>query len=331
MRFSIFRHLRRSKKNQSSDPRPVFFTLGQLTTEKMKLQQDLYEAVDTITSLRAQLAEYDFLLAHFQSRESEPAFAELQLEETPSSSHSSQISPKTSTIPTWIDDIWLCSGNDSPLKDAEDQWEDDCPEFALSIASHAICSDPFLSPAEEMRCRVFVAAVLHSLGRYEESNQRVEVLLQMISRHYLFDGPHSKDITGIAHFIQGRNLMALNQVPEAYWSLSRALSTPGYHTKARDYQKKAIEEFTRNEAANGSASPTVSLRPLLSWIDSESSICSDSVHQLDVFLTSDVHKNFSQTDCDTQVPAASGLGARTFVDQLFCVPSTPPIRETRLF
>jgi hypothetical protein len=265
MLSKLIRRMRGSKKD--SDVAQLLSMIDRLSNERATLHQDLSEAAETITSLKAQLAEYDLLIAHLQSRTHMS---------TPPTPHMDDIqkSPKAGAD-TWIADIWLSSDSElGLLAEAERQWHDGNPEIAMDIVSRTICTDPFLPPVEEIRCRIFVAAVLHSLGRYEESNKRVDVALQMLSRHYLFDSSHTRHFTGMAHYIRGRNLLTLKEFTEAYWSLARALCTPGYHTKTRHYQRKAIEDFTREEAVDGhSISSKASIRPLLGSADSRSSLC----------------------------------------------------------
>ncbi|KAJ5811663.1 hypothetical protein N7474_007964 [Penicillium riverlandense] len=266
MLSKLIRRMRGSKKD--SDVAQLLPMIDRLSNQRATLQQDLSEASETISSLRAQLAEYDLLVTHLQSR--------THMSTTPPTPHTDDIQTSIQEGPdTWIANIWLSSDNESgPLAKAEQQWQDGCPDFAMDIVSRAICTDPFLPPVEEIRCRIFVAAVLHSLGRYEESNKRVDVALQMLSRHDLFDSSHTRHFTGVAHYIRGRNLLTLKEFTEAYWSLARALCTPGYHTKSRHYQRKAIEDFTREEAVDGhSVSSKASIRPLLGSADSRSSLC----------------------------------------------------------
>lgn len=269
MLSNLVRRMRGDKKD--SDAARLLSMINRLSNESATLQKALSEAVETITALQAQLAEYDLLVAHLQTRTHMTTPPTPHMDEMP---RDMQTSIKASAD-TWIADIWLSSGNESgPLAEAEQQWQDGYPEFAMDIVSRTICTDPFLPPAEEIRCRIFVAAVLHSLGQYEESNKRVDGALQMLSRHYLFDSAHTRHFTGMAHYIRGRNLLTLKEFTEAYWSLARALCTPGYHTKARHYQRKAIEDFTREEAVDGhSVSSKASIRPLIGSADSRSSLC----------------------------------------------------------
>lgn len=273
----FIRRFFRSKKNcrnaTATEERYLYSQFVKLTDENAKLRLDLHEFTDQITDLRAQLAEYDFLLAHAQARAMHSAPTAFQVDERPTPLPTSPLSPTSHPTPAWIEDIWLCSESGIRcLREAERQWQEGRPDLALEIASNAISSDPFLTPCEEMRCRVFVAAALHSLGRYEESNQRLDLVLQMISCHYMFEGPQSQDIVGIAHYIQGKNLMGLEQASEAYWSFSRALSIPGYRDKTRGLQQQAVVDFACQEAADDSASATASLRPLFCRQGSVSSV-----------------------------------------------------------
>lgn len=269
MGFKLLHRLRRlgrRKKNRlrvdAQGERRLRRTVINLTEHNATLQQDLIEAINMINSQKTQLAEYDFLLAHVLSRAMHTAPTAFQADK-PSPTHS--VSPRLRAASLWIEDIWLCSDSDTKaLRHAQRKWQKGHPHAALEIVSNAISSDPFLSPSEELRCRLFVAAVMHSLGQYEDSNQRLDQALQMVSRGFLPQGFQARELTGIGHYIQARNLMALEQLSEAFLVLSRALHTSGYGEKARELQQKAFVDFVCQDAANEHASISSSLQPMLS-------------------------------------------------------------------
>lgn len=269
MGFKLFHRLRRlgrSKKNllrvDAQGERRLRRTVINLTEHNATLRQDLIEATNMINSQKTQLAEYDFLLAHALSRAMHMAPTAFQAEKpSPTPSVSSKLPPTS----VWIEDIWLCSVSDTkPLRHAQRKWQKGHPNAALEIVSNAISSDPFLSPFEELRCRLFVAAAMHSLGQYEDSNQRLDEALRMISRGCLPQGFQARELTGIGHYIHARNLMALEQLSGAFLVLSRALDTSGYGEKARELQQKAFVDFVCQDAANEHASISSSLQPMLS-------------------------------------------------------------------
>ena len=264
MPLKLFNRFRRSKKVASPEERYLHWTVGQLAGENFRLEQELQESCKIIDTLKAQLAEYDVILAHIHSQNMDRALTPTQFERPPSS-HRSSLSPRSPADAFWIKDIWRCSNSDVQcLQAAECEWQERRPQLAMEMIFHAIRTDPFLAPAEEIRCRLFVAAVLHSRGEYDESNRSLEMVLEMIASYSLFDSPQSKDLAGIANFIRGRNLMELEDFIEAYLSFSRVLSTPGYYDKAREYQRQTIIAFTLKEAADDRASVTSSLRPIMS-------------------------------------------------------------------
>lgn len=251
-----------SFKTQEINP---YVKIKQLTAEIISLEQKLQQAIDTIDLFKGQLAEYDVLLAHAQCRVAEPTPSAFQVETQTLGQTSFASSPEMKPTRVWIDDLWLCNTSENtPLQEAEAYWKNGSPQCALEIVSQAIDSNPFLSPSEEIRCRIFAAAVFHSTGNYNESNRRISIVLKTIARYTRLDEPRSGELTSIAHYIQGRNLMELGEFTDAYYSLSRALGTPGYHTKARDYQKNSVIEFTRQVAMGDSASISSSLRPIVS-------------------------------------------------------------------
>ena len=224
--------------------RPEFdIDIGQLLMDNITMRQDLSRSIQTIDALKSQLAEYDVLLAHAQCIYMNPTFTPAQFEKPSSQSRSASLGIDTDAI--WIDDIWLCANSKAQcLRDAERQWQEQRSRLAMEMILQAIHTDPFLSPAEEIRCRLFVAAVMHSRKEYEESTKTLNLLLEMLSGSPIFNRPPYDDLVGIVYFIRGRNLMEQESFIEAYISLSRALGVPGYHDKAREFQRQTITSFT---------------------------------------------------------------------------------------
>ncbi|KAJ5629389.1 hypothetical protein N7528_003046 [Penicillium herquei] len=244
------------------------FRIQQLTSRIFTLEEELQKSNHTTEQLRAQLAEYDVLLAHAQCRVNETSPPTFQADEQSTNQASPPVSPSTKTSNVWIDDIWLCNDAENiPIQEAEAYWKNESPQSALEIVSQAIDANPFLSATEDIRCRIFAAAVLHSMGRFEVSNRRLAVITESVSRYSLLNDPGSKDLVGIAYYVFGRNLIEMGEFAEAYYSLSRALGTPGYHSKTRDYQKAAVVEFTRQKLMMETASVSSSLQPIMSQGD----------------------------------------------------------------
>ncbi|KAJ5194948.1 uncharacterized protein N7498_008386 [Penicillium cinerascens] len=253
----------------------------QLESENIELRRNLQEATATIDAQERQLAEYDFLLAHSQVREIDSTVRSFRPDMNRSPMPIKVLNPRSNPTSSWIQDIWLCIDHDIKcLKDAERHWKNGNPASALQYVKSCVDDgsnsiDSLIRPCEEMRCRAFIAAVLHSFEKYEDSNQRVDAILQIIANGYMhgrmFLGTGSWDIVGIAHFIQGRNLLKLGSLSEAYLSFSRALEIPHYHDKARTFQQQVVVDIAAREATAYASSDTASLRPTNSCRGSVSS------------------------------------------------------------
>ncbi|CAI7656550.1 unnamed protein product [Penicillium discolor] len=231
---NIFRRLRRAIKSRRSTSEDAY-------TKLAELEQELSRAINAVYDLQMRLAEHDFMLAH-----------------------------TTSKITTAsINDIWLCAYSGSLLVDAEEQWQCDEPDLAIELAWQVINQNPFLCELDEMRCRLFIAAVQHYLCQYADSMTSLETVMQTNTCYTVLNNPESSIIDGITYFIKGMNLMKLERFPEAYTSLTRALHIPGYSEKAREVQKQAVIGFTCIEAAEFDHSPAASTHALLDWEDSE--------------------------------------------------------------
>lgn len=278
--FRRFRRFRRSKKDlwraEAEQERHHRQTVTELTEENAKLRQFFVETTHMVNLQKAQLAEYDFLLAHALCHT-------MHAEPTAFQPHNplptTSVSSKSPPAPIWIDDIWLCSDPEiRPIRQAQRQWQKGSPDVALRIATNSISSDPFLTPTEELRCRLFVAAALYSLGQYQESNQNLVEILKVISSGLTQKSVQARELTGIAHYIQARNLMALEHHSMAFLMLSRSLDTSGYGEKARELQQKAFIDFVCHDAADDLASDSSSLQPLVGSRGCASSISLESTH-----------------------------------------------------
>lgn len=252
----------RKKSHQSIEPCDPYlhFTVTRLQDHVARHQLDLEDALEEVTQLRNQIAEYDFLLCIAQTRL--PNLMPLPPTEISDnvSSRSSLVSPTSSPVPAWIDDIWPCTeASKEHLKSAECHWLHDAPRVALEVVLKTI-QDPFLSSLEQTYYYLFTAAVQSTLERYQPAVECLEKVFHMLEDPDESYGDSSRELTGLAYYIQGRLLIATGDLEAAYVSLSRAQGTPGLHSMARTYQQAIIVEST-NVVTDDSASIGSSLRP----------------------------------------------------------------------
>lgn len=257
---NIFRRLLRSIKSR----RETAVTPAEL--------EELSRAIDASLKFQMEfqiwLAGHNAMLAHINSTNPTLGIPPFQSDSHSLSDIPRTISP-TGITPTSINDIWLCAYSGSLLVDAEERWKRDEPELAMELASQVINQNPFLCELDEMRCRLFIAAVQHSLCQYEDSMATLETVVQINTCYTVLNNPESSIIAGITHFIKGMNLMKFERFPEAYTSLTRALHVPGYSEKICEVQRQAVIGFTCIEAAEFDHSPEASTHALLDWEDSE--------------------------------------------------------------
>ncbi|KAJ5250178.1 hypothetical protein N7489_000588 [Penicillium chrysogenum] len=264
---NIFQRLRKGIKSRRSTSK------GE-STKIAELEQELSRALNEVHDLQTRLAEHDFMLAHTTSSIPTLAISLFQSDSQSLSDIPRTVSPIDIT-PTSIDDIWIPSCSGSFLIDAEQRWQDGDPELAMELASGVISQNPFLCELDEVRCRLFIAAVQHYLCQYEESMMGLETVIQINNSDAVLHNPESSIIAGITHFIKGMNFIKLERFPQAYSSFSGVLGIPGYDEKARQFQKEAVIGFARIAATESdhspTASPTASTHALLDWEDNESS------------------------------------------------------------
>lgn len=247
MRSAVKEALKRLRGKTSLEEGQAIIMLNQLTEERDTLRQCLHVALETINFLDTQLAEYNSLLENAQTRLSERT--ELSKSHTTTGMHKPQV--ESSTDLAWIENTWLCSRQTSAVfGEAEEQWKGGRPQQALILVQRVLSSNSNLGTADELKCRLFMAALVHYGGKHKESNKLVDTALRMIQDQRRMTYSQAREIRGIAHFIQGKNLMGLRRWHMAYWAFSKALYTPGYHSKAQFLQKEAIDNSKRDDTTD---------------------------------------------------------------------------------
>ncbi|RMJ22124.1 hypothetical protein PHISP_07008 [Aspergillus sp. HF37] len=231
----VFQRLRGKAKPQlSPEGRQLLILFNQLADERNRLLQDISHALDTINVLETQLAEYDCLLEQAQSRLS--GRTDLSKPRISADAHKPQVD--SSTELAWIDDTWLCScQNSALLGEAESRWKAGRPQQALIAASRALSSHPCLELADQLKCGLFIAALVHYGSKYEESNERVDSVLRTIQEQPPANYAQAREVRGIAQFIRGRNLMGLEEWHLAYWLFRRLCIRPGIIPKPSIFRR----------------------------------------------------------------------------------------------
>lgn len=258
----LFSYLRRSHSAKKGE-QLADWNVELLATANVNLALQLQRADKKIKNLKMRLAESDLLIAHAQSRVGEFSYVALRLEDDHSEMPASLVNSEAAQCLNWIDDIWVCTGNDY-LKDAEEVWKTGDIEAARSIFETSLMASSRISVAELLYSRAFLAAILYATGKYHESLCQLDRVMNYVSTRSEVQRFRYRDIIGTAFFIEAMDFMAMESFERAYWSFSRSLQHPKYCHKARDYQIKAIVEFTRQQAYEDGVSDSLSLRPMIS-------------------------------------------------------------------
>lgn len=256
--FAYLRRGRSSKGEQLAE-----WNAELLATANANLASQLERAHKKIKHLKARLAESDLLLAHAQARIGVSKYVALPLDDDRSETPGCLASPKQARRHKWIDDIWLCTGQNH-LKDAESAWQNGDIVSARRAVEASLSASRSVSAAEALYSRVCLAAILYATGKYNESLSQLNRVMDFVSSRSEVQRFHHRNTVSTAYFIEGMDFMALEQFEKAHWSFSRSLRLPGYCAKAREYQLKAIEGFTRQQAYSDGASDSLSLRPIIS-------------------------------------------------------------------
>jgi hypothetical protein len=132
----------------------------------------------------------------------------------------------------WIDDIWLCSSEDTDiLRPAERAWEANLhnPQSAILLVAQALKTKP--AKKDRLKCKLFMAAIQLSAGSLESACAGVNECI-----HECGTDPRFRDLAGIAYYIRGRIFLAMKLFPPAHWDFSKAVLTKGYHEQVKKWQ-----------------------------------------------------------------------------------------------
>ncbi|BDD55144.1 hypothetical protein MPDQ_000633 [Monascus purpureus] len=236
-----------NSRELSTEAKHLLKTINELADERDRLTKDLQHALETIKTLQDKLAEYDFLLKRARVRIT-------QLRTTNSRPRGD--AAKRPPSDPWIHHIWFCSSKSSELLgQTEHDWKSGHPQRALYRLS-TILSTRNLTLADHLMCKLLMAAIFHYTQNYNESNQLLESVLETTHGQLVRDYSNTMELTGIARFIQGKNMAANENWNEAFWSFTKALYTPGYHTMAQKLQSEAMNKL-ESSMANDTWAPTM--------------------------------------------------------------------------
>ncbi|KAJ6065456.1 hypothetical protein N7444_001109 [Penicillium canescens] len=146
---------------------------------------------------------------------------------------------------TWIKDLWLCSTTDTLLAEAEQIWLDGDSQWAYEIADK-LAEDQSLSYNEFMRRELFLCAIFHSHEDWDLSSR----IFHKINGNYMDttdDRLETEVNLGVAYFIEGKNLMAVERFEDANLCFEESIMrAPQYSEKARELQLLccSVDELT---------------------------------------------------------------------------------------
>ncbi|KAJ9391321.1 hypothetical protein DTO063F5_931 [Paecilomyces variotii] len=249
---------RKGSQQLSREADHLLELLNKVADEREAVRRNLYYFHDLIDSFESQIAEYDTLISRAQS-----ALVRITgiLEEC---AYFPAVSPVVdySTDLAWIEDTWLCSSSNSAvLGEAEMHWLTGHPQNALNAVSSILTKNPNIDWYDAMKCRLFMAAILHSSGVHDESSYIVDNVLRRCEEHCVSDHVQARELSGVSYFIKGKDMMVQQNWKAAYQSFAHALHTPGYQDKAQKYQREAVRNHMREKFGRGQR-PLLQVHPL---------------------------------------------------------------------
>ena len=210
----------------------------------VKVCDDLKATISLLHDAKETIAMQDAELVHLKIC-AESAFNTTRRErQWPTLSSATEVTHiKHNDSNLWIDDIWLCTPQNSRvLAEAEQAWMQNPtnPQAALNIIC-LIRKRLDMGKHDRILCMLLEAAVLLSGGRLEESCARANIAMNECG----FDRPF-REFRAIAHFLRGRYLLERQDFTAAFWDFSVAVRAEGYRDRAKDFRQEA-ELFIRQK------------------------------------------------------------------------------------
>ena len=210
--------------------------------------RELSQAQETITVLDAELTalKYHGDLAYAKVAD-EQGVSKRQIERTPE--------VKSTGATAWIDDIWLCSPeNTNLLGPAEKAWQENLhnPQSAILLVTKALKTKPVKK--DRLLCKLFMAAVQLFAGSLEPACALVNECIKECEAD-----PRFTEIVGMACYLRGRIFVAMKIFPAAHWDFSMAVLTKGYHEQAKTWQGFCESLIIEAEGENSTQYDTESI------------------------------------------------------------------------
>ncbi|KAJ6051694.1 hypothetical protein N7460_002228 [Penicillium canescens] len=211
--------------------------------ENVQLALALSSRNDTISELTKILTEYDVLLTQATSSGLNANHISQQLDEPWSTSNRGLDTHGLSLLLN--DPLSLDSHSLSLLVKAEQIWLDGDSQWAYEIADK-LAEDQSLSYNEFMRRELFLCAIFHSHEDWDLSSR----IFHKINGNYMDttdDRLETEVNLGVAYFIEGKNLMAVERFEDANLCFEESIMrAPQYSEKARELQLLccSVDELT---------------------------------------------------------------------------------------
>ena len=202
----------------------LYDTFQTLVNERDQLRLELRNAQETISLLET---EVNAIKCH-----GDAAFAKVA-DAMSVTKHTFELVAEPTPASHWLKDLWLSEPSSAALLgDAEAAWKENItnPQKALNVVGRSLQGN--IQQSERIRCNLFVAAVMVAAGKTEEACAIANGMLHECGNDFRL-----RNLAGIAHYLRGRVFLELKSLRQAYWDLSLAILTPGYHERAKHFQQ----------------------------------------------------------------------------------------------
>ncbi|PGH18466.1 hypothetical protein AJ79_00536 [Helicocarpus griseus UAMH5409] len=184
-------------------------------------------AIETVQELENHILELNTLLTEAQA-----ASDAQQLSSGDQFADKSLISDTCLPETAWIHNTWLClPANRDFLGHIESHWRRGQVSFSLNILETLIKKQDINLP-ERSKLRLLKSAIIFNIYDWQKLMENANAVVELCQASRSSDFSTFCELIGIAHFIRGKSLLAMEEWECASWAFSRATSVPGYRRKA---------------------------------------------------------------------------------------------------
>ncbi|PGH11749.1 hypothetical protein AJ80_07010 [Polytolypa hystricis UAMH7299] len=215
-------------------PRGLLQVIEKLVRDRKAAEETASFALQAVHELENHILELNALLTEAQAA----------IENLTICNEASNTKPTNQLLPpqaTWIvNNTWLSLAANNPLiTDIEKKWQRGDTQYALALMDMYNREETNITAEDALRLRLLKSAIFHSIDDPAMSMQLADSVLRECNTRRVNDFVTFRQLGGIAHFLRGKNFLAVRDRRAAYMAFSHAMTAPGYEQQARRMKEVA--------------------------------------------------------------------------------------------